>query len=64
MTVTARDNLLFKINTSDNESILKMVSQRRRDAIIRPKTTNHKYSVNLCVLTSLREIPYFENINI
>jgi len=43
-----------------NESILKMVSQRRRDAIIRPEANNHKYSVNLCVFARDN---YFENIN-
>ncbi len=28
------------------------------------KKNNHKYSINLCALASLREIPHFENINI
>jgi len=57
-------NLFHKSQYIDNGRILKMVSQGRRDAIIRPKTNNHKYSVNLSFLASLREIPYFKNINI
>ena len=46
----------YKSGNDYTKGNLKMVSQRRKDAIIRPKTNNHKYSVILCVLASLREI--------